>query len=244
MEERLDKVIMQRELVSTRVRAEQIIKESGVMVNGKLYNKPGKKIPVDAKIELLSEEIPYVSRGALKLKKALEEFKIDLEGKTILDLGSSTGGFTEVCLENNAQKVIAVDVGTDQLHPKLREDQRVVLFEQTHLRALTETEVPEPVDCMVMDLSFISLSKVFPFVHPFLKAGGDAIVLVKPQFEVGKEYLGKGGVVKKPTLYPKVLQDIAKLAELNHMQKISHTESPILGGDGNREFLMHLRKNP
>jgi 23S rRNA (cytidine1920-2'-O)/16S rRNA (cytidine1409-2'-O)-methyltransferase len=160
MEERLDKVLLQRGLVSTRVRAEQIIREHGVMVNGKLHHKTGKKIPLDAKIELLAEEIPYVSRGALKLKHALDNFSINIAGKTAMDIGASTGGFTEVLLENDVEKVYCVDVGTAQLHQSIKDNSKVINLEKTHVRELNSRLIPENCDLVVIDVSFISLEKV------------------------------------------------------------------------------------
>ncbi len=240
MEERLDKILMQRGLVSTRTRAEEIIREHGVMVNGKLLNKTGKKIPMDAVIELLAEEIPYVSRGALKLKKAFQDFNIQAVGKIVLDIGASTGGFTEVCLENGAKKVYCVDVGQNQLHPRLDKDERVVNLEKTHVRELNNRLIPELCDMVVIDVSFISLEKVLPFLHPLLKEKADCVVLVKPQFEVGKANLGKGGIVKNKQLYPEVIEKIKATGKANHMLYQAHVDSPILGGDGNQEFLMYL----
>jgi len=243
MEERLDKILLQRGLVSTRVRAEQIIREHGVMVNGKLLNKTGKKIPIDAKIELLAEEIPYVSRGALKLKHALENFPVSMEGKTAMDIGASTGGFTEILLENGITKVFCVDVGTDQLHQRIKEDARIVNLQKTHVRELNNRLIPENCDLAVIDVSFISLEKVLPFLHPLLNSGADCIVLIKPQFEVGKENVGKGGIVKKKSLYPEVIENIKKIGAINNLSYQQHIESPILGGDGNQEFLMWLTRN-
>jgi 23S rRNA (cytidine1920-2'-O)/16S rRNA (cytidine1409-2'-O)-methyltransferase len=242
MEERLDKVLLQRGLVSTRTRAEEIIRVHGVMVNGKLLNKTGKKIPVDAKIELLAEEIPYVSRGALKLKHAIAHFGADLKGKIVLDIGASTGGFTEIALENEASKVYCVDVGQKQLHAKLKADVRVIDLEKTHVRELNNRILPELVDLVVIDVSFISLEKVMPFLHPFLAEKAECIVLVKPQFEVGKENIGKGGIVKNKKLYPQVIEQIKAIGKQNHLIYQAHTDSPILGGDGNQEFLMYLKR--
>lgn len=242
MEDRLDKIIIARKLVTTRVRAEEIIKNHGVLVNGKLINKPGKKIPNDAKIDLLSEEFPYVSRGALKLKKALEAFNMDVKNKTCLDIGASTGGFTQVLLEQGANKVFAVDVGSNQLHASLLQEPKIVNLEKTHVRELTPDLITDTCQILVVDVSFISLEKIFPFVHTFVEEGGEAAILVKPQFEVGKDNVGKGGIVKDKTLYPKVIENIQSLALTNQFEYINHIDSPILGGDGNREFLMHLRK--
>ncbi len=241
-EERLDKVLMQRGLVTTRTRAEEIIREHGVMVNGKLLNKTGKRIPLDAKIELLGEEIPYVSRGALKLKHAFIHFDATAENKIVLDIGASTGGFTEVVLENGARKVYCVDVGQNQLHPKIKADERVINLEKTHVRELNSRLIPELCDMVVIDVSFISLEKVFPFLHALLSENAECIALVKPQFEVGKENVGKGGIVKNKSLYPAVLAKVKAFAKDNHLVYQAHMDSPILGGDGNQEFLMYFRK--
>lgn len=242
MEERLDKLLLQLGLVSSRVRAEEIIRVYGVKVNGKLINKTGKKVPVDAKIEMMAEEIPYVSRGALKLIEALEQWKPEIEGKTFMDIGASTGGFTEVLLKNGASKVFCVDVGKDQLHVSLKEDERVVNLERTHVRELNHKLITEQCDGCVIDVSFISLEKIFPFLHPHLHDGAKVIALVKPQFEVGKDNVGKGGIVKNQTLYKDVIDGTAETALINNLKYIAHIESPILGGDGNKEFLMLLEK--
>lgn len=241
-EERLDKILIERKLVTTRVRAEKIIMETGVLVNGKLINKPGKKFPLDCKIDMIENEIPWVSRGALKLIRAKENWNLSFSGKTILDIGASTGGFTEVALDNDATKVFCVDVGKNQLHAKLKENDKVVNLEQTHVRELTAALITEPIDICVIDVSFISLEKIFPFFHTYLKTGAQIVALIKPQFEVGKENVGKGGIVKNKTLYPVVIESIQKEALVNNMKYIDHIESPILGGDGNMEFLMLLEK--
>ncbi len=242
MEERIDKILLQRGLVSTRVRAEQLIQEVGVQVNGKLITKPGKKFPLDVEIQLLEEELPWVSRGALKLVKAIETWNIDFTQKTVLDVGASTGGFTEVALQHGAQKVFCVDVGSGQLHPRIAERSEVVNLQKTHVRELTNRLITDPIDVCVIDVAFISLEKIFPFIHAFLKPGAKVMALVKPQFEVGKENVGKGGIVKNKTLYPQVIESVQQAAKLNQLTYISHTESPILGGDGNMEFLMLLEK--
>lgn len=242
MEERIDKILLQRGLVSTRVRAEQLIQEVGVQVNGKLITKPGKKFPLDVEIQMLEEELPWVSRGALKLVKAIETWNIDFTQKTVLDVGASTGGFTEVALQHGAQKVFCVDVGSGQLHPRIAERSEVVNLQKTHVRELTNRLITDPIDVCVIDVAFISLEKIFPFIHAFLKPGAKVMALVKPQFEVGKENVGKGGIVKNKTLYPQVIESVQQAAKLNQLTYISHTESPILGGDGNMEFLMLLEK--
>ncbi len=241
-EERLDKILIQRNLVSTRVRAEKIIREVGVKVDGKLITKTGKKVPVNATIELIEEEIPWVSRGALKLLEAISIWKPSIEGKVFLDIGASTGGFTEVLLSNGATKVYCVDVGHGQLHPRINEDERTVNLEKTHVRELTSREIPELADGCVIDVSFISLEKVFPFIHSFLKEGAFVIALLKPQFEVGKENIAKGGIVKNKNLYPIVIEKIKQVGVMNNLTFIEQADSPILGGDGNKEFLIYFQK--
>jgi 23S rRNA (cytidine1920-2'-O)/16S rRNA (cytidine1409-2'-O)-methyltransferase len=242
MEERLDKLLIQRNLVSSRVRAEQIIREIGVRVDGKMITKTGKKFPVDCKIEMIQEEIPWVSRGALKLIEAFNKWNPSVEGGVFLDIGASTGGFTEVLLQHAASKVFCVDVGKDQLHPRLKAHEQVVNLEKTHVRELNTNLINEPIDGCVIDVSFISLEKIFPFIHVFLKPSAFVIALVKPQFEVGKENVAKGGIVKNKSLYPVVIEKIKAAAEMNNLTYIEHIESPILGGDGNQEFLMLLQK--
>ncbi len=241
-EERLDKLLVQRNLVSTRVRAEKMITEVGVKVDGKLITKTGKKFPIDCNIEMVAEEIPWVSRGALKLLEAVNEWNPTIENQLFMDIGASTGGFTEVLLSKGAKKIFCVDVGTNQLHPKIAKNEQVVNLDKTHVRELTPKLIPENVDGCVIDVSFISLEKIFPFIHQFIKTDGFVIALVKPQFEVGKENVGKGGIVKDKKLYPGVIERIKQVATANQLNYRSHIPSPILGGDGNQEFLMYLQK--
>lgn len=242
-EERLDKLLIQRNLVSTRVRAEKIIRETGVKVNGKLVTKGGKRYPVDCTIELMGEEMPWVSRGALKLLEAIEKWKPTIQGGVFLDIGASTGGFTEVLLANGAKKVYCVDVGSKQLHARIAEDERTINLEKTHVRELTPKLIPELVDGCVIDVSFISLEKIFPFIHPFISKNGFVIALIKPQFEVGKENIGKGGIVKDKKLYPTVIENIKSAALQTNLTFIDLIDSPILGGDGNTEFLINFKKS-
>ena len=241
-EERLDKILVQRRLVSTRVRAEKIIRETGVKVNGKLITKTGKKFPVDCKIEMLAEELPWVSRGAIKLLEAINVWKPEITNGTFMDVGASTGGFTEVLLKNNATKVYCIDVGTKQLNSKIQEDPRVVNLEKTNVRELTDKLIDGKTDGCVIDVSFISLTKVLPFVQTFLKPDAFVIALIKPQFEVGKKNVGKGGIVRNKKLYPTVIENIKEQANLNRLAYLDHIPSPILGSNGNKEFLMLLRK--
>ncbi len=239
---RLDKLLVDRKLVSSRVRAEQIIAEFGVLVDGKLITKTGKKFDENVEIQLISEEIPWVSKGALKLLAAIEHWEINPTDKVFIDLGASTGGFTEVLISQNARKVYCVDVGSNQLHSKLRELPQVINLEKTHVRELTNKLIPELVDGLVVDVSFISLEKVIPFVHPFLKEDSTVILLIKPQFEVGKGNLNKHGIVTDTKLYPETIDRIKSMCALNQLEFIDFIESPILGGDGNREFLSYFRK--
>ncbi|MCJ8291873.1 MAG: TlyA family RNA methyltransferase [Crocinitomicaceae bacterium] len=241
-EERLDKILIQRKLVSTRTRAERIIRETGVNVNGKLITKTGKRFPVDCEIEMLAEEIPWVSRGAIKLLAAIEKWNPTIKDGTFMDIGASTGGFTEVLLTNGASKVFCVDVGTKQLHQRIDSDERTVNLEQTHVRELLPKIIPEMNDGCVIDVSFISLEKIFPFIHSFLKEDSFVIALVKPQFEVGKKNIGKGGIVKDKKLYPTVIENIKRAGKLNNLTFIDLIDSPILGGDGNKEFLIYFKK--
>lgn len=241
-EERIDKIIMERKLVSSRVRAEELISKFGVLVNGKLISKPGKKVPVDAEIQLISEEIPWVSKGALKLVAAIEEWKFDCKEKVFIDLGASTGGFTEVLLSKGAKKVFGVDVGSKQLHERIKSDPRVINLEKTHARDLTEKQITEDIDGLVVDVSFISLEKVIPFVIRFLKPNADVVLLIKPQFELGRAFLSKGGVVKDVRQYPILLENIKEMCSRNQLEWKAYIDSPILGGDGNKEFLGYFKR--
>lgn len=242
MEERIDKIILERGLVSTRVRAEEIIKKYGVKVNGKLFSKPGKKVPTDAVIELLAEEIPWVSRSAFKLIAAIDFWKIEVKDQTFIDLGSSTGGFTEVLLDRGVAKSYCVNVGQKQLHAKIKEDSRVLNLEKTHARDLTTKLIPEQVDGLVVDAAFISLEKVLPFTIPFLKVNATVLICIKPQFELGPGCLNKAGVVKDTSQYPALLENIKNMALRNQLQWKGYIDSPLLSGDGNAEFLGYFEK--
>lgn len=242
MEERLDKILFDRGLVTSRTRGEELIKNGDVLVNGITIEKPGKKISVDAKIILLNEELSWVSRGALKLLKAIEHFNLDCKDQVFIDLGASTGGFTEVLLTNGASKVYCVDVGHDQLHERIRTNPKVVNIEKTHVRSLSTDHIPELVDGVVIDVSFISLEKVIPFVHPFLKENGILVALIKPQFELEKKALNKHGVVRNATFYPAVLKNMKRVCTDSNLEVLDLIDSPIAGGDGNKEFLIYTKK--
>lgn len=243
MEERLDKVLVQRGLVTSRTRGEELIENGDVLVNGKSIDKPGKKIPVDAEITLLNEEIEWVSRGALKLLGAFDAFNLDVTDKTYIDLGASTGGFTEVLLSKGVTRVYCVDVGHGQLHERIKSNAQVVNIEKTHVRELTKNQIPELVDGIVIDVSFISLGKVLPFIQAFAKEGAFLTALIKPQFELDKKQINKHGIVRSSLSYPKVIENVKEFAEKSNFTVLSISDSPILGGDGNKEFLLHAVKN-
>ncbi|HLP55837.1 MAG TPA: TlyA family RNA methyltransferase [Fluviicola sp.] len=242
MEERLDKVLMERGLVTSRTRGEELIKNGDVLVNGVAIDKPGKKIAIDAKISLINEELPWVSRGALKLIKALDHWNVSVEGLSFMDIGASTGGFTEVLLSRGAEHVTCIDVGHGQLHQRLADNPKITNFEKTHVRELTTHHFPTLQDGAVIDVSFISLEKVFPFIQSFLKEGSTIIALIKPQFELERKLLNKHGIVRSSLSYPQVLENVKRFAADSHFITREIIESPIFGGDGNREFLALLEK--
>lgn len=242
MEERLDKLLVDRGLVTSRTRGEELIKNGDVLVNGISIEKPGKKVSLDAKILLLNEELTWVSRGALKLLKAIEHFEIPVAGKSFIDLGASTGGFTEVLLSKEAAHVYCVDVGHGQLHERIRSNPLITNIEKTHIRELTSSHVPNPVDGIVIDVSFISLEKVLPFTSSFVESNGILVALIKPQFELEKKFLNKHGVVKSASVYPDILKRIEKAVSDSNFEVVGIIDSPIIGGDGNKEFLLFARK--
>lgn len=242
MEERLDKVLMERGLVTSRTRGEELIKNGDVLVNGVAIDKPGKKIAVDATISLINEELPWVSRGALKLIKALDHWDISVEGLSFMDIGASTGGFTEVLLSRGAAHVTCIDVGHGQLHTRLTDNPKITNFEKTHVRELTTHHFPELQDGAVIDVSFISLEKVLPFIQSFLKEDALVVALIKPQFELERKLLNKHGIVRSSLSYPQVLENVKRFAADSHLITREIIESPIFGGDGNREFLIYLKK--
>lgn len=238
MKERADKILTDKGLVASRSQAKSIIENGDVTVNGAVLRKAGELIDPNADIQITSPL--FVGRGALKLEKALEVFKVNVNGKTFLDVGASTGGFTEVLLNHGASKVYAIDVGHDQLAQKLRADTRVVNLEGTNIKDLSN--LPELADGAVMDLSFISITKVLSNVGSFLKPGADLVVLVKPQFEAGKERLPKDGVIKERKVQEEVLNEVLSFATNNGWTHLDTIDSPIEGKSGNREFLSWLKK--
>ncbi len=213
-----------------------------VEVNGGRIDKPGHPTPLSSSIVLKASHPPYVSRGGLKLEEALRTFSVDVKGKTILDVGASTGGFTDCLLQHGAGRIIALDVGYGQFHWKLRTDPRVRILEKTNARYLKPDDLKEAIDGAVIDVSFISLKLVVPPVSECLSRHAFMIALIKPQFEVGREQVGKGGVVRESALHRGVVTDLSKFFELSGWSVIGHTPSPILGPKGNREFLIHLER--
>ena len=236
---RLDILITEKKLARSRNTASDLIKNSLVKVNGEIIIKPAKDVAENAIIEIL-EQPKYVGRGGLKLEKALEEFQINPEGLIILDVGSSTGGFTDCLLQKGAKKVYALDVGTDQLDPTLKNDPRVISMEKTDIRNI-ET-LPDKIDMAVIDVSFISLEMILESVKNLLKAKGKIIALIKPQFETAKTDKNKSGIVKNDELREKVLEKIKDYAKEINLKVLKETDSPILGGSGNKEYLVLMER--
>ena len=243
MRSRLDKILVERGLAASRERAQALILAGKVLVNEQKVDKSGAQIEADCAIRLLGEDLRYVSRGGLKLERALEHWRIDVSGKICLDVGASTGGFTDCLLQNGAARVIAIDTGYGQLDFKLRQDQRVRMLEKTNARYLTRESLAESVEFVAMDVSFISATLILPAVISSAfdanSHGGQIVVLVKPQFEVGREYVGKGGIVRDVDAQSASLEKVrSALIELGASQTDS-IDSPILGAEGNREFLLY-----
>lgn len=239
---RLDVLLTEQGLQESRQKAQATIMSGLVFVNGQRVDKPGTAVPNDARIEIRGNTLRYVSRGGLKLEKAMAEFPIDLKGCICGDIGASTGGFTDCMLQNGADKVYAVDVGYGQLAWKLREDPRVVCLERTNARYLTHEQIPDELDFASIDVSFISLKLILPAVAGVLKNGGQVASLVKPQFEAGKEKVGKKGVVRDPAVHKEVLEHYLGHAKEAGFGVLGLTYSPIRGPEGNIEYLGFLQK--
>ena len=240
---RLDVLLTERGLLDSRQKAQATIMSGIVFVNGQRVDKVGTAVANDALIEIRGTTLPYVSRGGLKLEKAMQTFPLTLTGKVCADIGASTGGFTDCMLQNGAKKVYAVDVGYGQLDWKLRNDARVVCMERTNARYLTHEEIPEDLDFASVDVSFISLKLIFPALYGLLREGGEIACLIKPQFEAGREKVGKKGVVRDPAVHLEVLEHFLIHAKENHFTVLGITYSPIRGPEGNIEYLGFLRKS-
>ncbi|MBO5520861.1 MAG: TlyA family RNA methyltransferase [Eubacterium sp.] len=240
---RLDVLLTQRNLAPSREKAKALIMSGEVFVNGQREDKPGSTFAEEAEIEVkAAKPFPYVSRGGLKLEKAVKEFGLNLEGKCCLDIGASTGGFTDVMLQNGAAHVYAIDVGYGQLAWKLREDPRVTVMEKTNIRYVVPEDIGEKAGFGSVDVSFISLTKVLPPARELLEDGAEMACLIKPQFEAGREQVGKKGVVRDPAVHEQVIRKIVTFAEENGFIPLELTYSPIRGPEGNIEYLLHLRK--
>ena len=238
MSERIDKFMLQTGMVKSRSQASMLIRQGDVLCNGKVVTKTGMPVSESDRIEIKQRSL-YVSRGAFKLLKAIEEFDLDFSGKIIADCGASTGGFTQISLQAGAQKVYAIDVGHDQLDSLLLNDSRVINIEGVNLKH--SYELPEKVDFCVTDISFISITKVFPTIFSFLKDGGKVVALLKPQFEAGKERLGKGGIVK-PEYISQIKNEAQAWFRKNGFEIEKECESPVRGKEGNKEFLLLIKK--
>ncbi len=241
---RLDQLLVERGLAENRTRAQALIMAGLVFSADKRLDKPGHQLADDTDLELRGKDHPWVGRGGLKLDHALTHFGLDVAGKTALDLGASTGGFTDVLLVRGASSVYAVDVGHGQLAWKLREDTRVTVLEKTNVRDLDKTLIPQPVDIITADLSFISLKTALPAALALAAPGAALVALIKPQFEAGRSEVGKGGIVTDPAVHDAVCRDIETwLADQPGWQVLGITDSPVTGADGNKEFLIAARKD-
>ncbi|MDA8431184.1 MAG: TlyA family RNA methyltransferase [Geobacteraceae bacterium] len=238
--QRLDKLMAERGLTPSREKAQALIMAGQVVVGDHTVDKSGQQVAVDAEIRIKGGVLPYVSRGGLKLRKALDEFAVDVTGLVVIDVGASTGGFSDCLLQAGARKIFAVDVGYGQLAWKLQQDPRVVSMEKTNIRTLLPDQLDAVPDLAVIDASFISLAKVLPAVVAIVKPGGGIIALIKPQFEVGKGEVGKGGIVRDSAAHDKVIAAVRQTALEMGLSVGGLCESPISGADGNREFLILL----
>lgn len=241
MKERLDKILVERGFAESRARAQALILAGQVLVRDQRADKPGQLIVTDAEIRIKGEPLRYVGRGGLKLEAALAHFDLTAEGKNSIDIGASTGGFTDCLLQHGAARVWAVDVGHNQLAWRIRSDARVVVREGMNARSLERESFPVRFDLATVDVSFISLARILPAVNCVIADESDVIALIKPQFEVGKGEVGKGGIVTDKLKHRRVLNQVREYAEATGLCAINLMESPVLGAEGNREFLIHLK---
>mgnify|MGYP005851850947 FL=1 len=240
---RLDKLLVDRGLVPSRERAQSMILAGQVEVNGLRVSKAGQKVAEASDIRLLIDDLPFVSRGGIKLQHSISHFQLNLANTVAMDVGASTGGFTDCLLQHGVRRVYAIDVGYGQLAWKLRIDPRVIVLERQNIRHLPAHFIPEPIQVATIDTSFISLKIVIPAVMPFLGSAATLIALIKPQFEVGRGQVGKGGVVRDPEMHQRVCRVIEELCAQLGLQVVGTTPSPILGPKGNQEFLIVASKN-
>lgn len=243
MKERLDVLLVKRKLAESREKAKAVIMAGNVFVDGQREDKAGSTFPEDVSIEVRGHVLPYVSRGGLKLEKALKNFDVNVRDKVCTDVGSSTGGFTDCMLQNGAKKVFAIDVGRGQLDWKLRNDERVVCMEKTNIRYVTPEDIGEPVAFSSIDVSFISLTKVLIPIRDYLIPNGEIVALIKPQFEAGREKVGKKGVVREKSTHLEVIRKVMDYAMAIGFDLCALDFSPIKGPEGNIEYLIHLKKS-
>ena len=244
MKKRLDLLMMERALAPSREKAKAYIMSGDVYVDGQKEDKAGTMFPETVKIEVRGNTLPYVSRGGLKLEKAMNHFGVALDGKVCMDVGASTGGFTDCMLQNGAVKVYSIDVGYGQLDWKLRNDPRVVCMEKTNIRYVVPDDIQEAADFSSIDVSFISLTKVLLPVRELLTGTGEIVCLIKPQFEAGREKVGKKGVVRDPAVHLEVIEKVMEYAMSISLEPAHLSFSPIKGPEGNIEYLLHLKKRP
>ena len=240
---RLDVLLVEKGLAASREKAKTMIMEGNVFINNNREDKPGSTFPEDVEIEIHGKTLQYVSRGGLKLEKAINHFDMSVQDAVCMDIGASTGGFTDCMLQNGAKKVYAVDVGYGQFAWKLRQDERVVCMEKTNIRYVTPDDIGELLDFASCDVSFISLTKVLPVAKELLRDGGEMVCLIKPQFEAGKEKVGKKGVVREKSVHEEVITNVLSFASAIGFQIRNLEYSPIRGPEGNIEYLVHLRKS-
>lgn len=243
MEERLDKILVQRKLVETRVKAEQIIQKTGVKVNGKLINKTGKKFPIDCLIELVSEQVEWSSIHALKLVESIEKWDLPIKNGVFLDISSVNGAFTEVLLDNEAKKVAYINNLKETFALKYKDDKRIIDITGFHLRELTKNNLTDPINGCVIDDNTLSLNKIFPFIHPFLVSDAFVVAVIKPQLEVGKEHLKNNGSVRNTLAYTDMFESIKSIGKESNLNYINHMDSPIIGNDGQYEFLIFFKRD-
>jgi 23S rRNA (cytidine1920-2'-O)/16S rRNA (cytidine1409-2'-O)-methyltransferase len=240
---RLDVILVDRGLAPSRERARAVILAGQVMVNGQVVSKAGAPVDAGARVELAVPDHPYVGRGGVKLAGALDAFRIDVAGRRGLDVGASTGGFTDVLLQRGAASVIALDVGHGQLDWRLRNDPRVIVREGINARALSSPDLPYAPDLVTIDVAFISLRHILPALPPLIAPAADVVALVKPQFEAGREEVGRHGLVTDPAVHAAVLERVAGAAAALGFEQLAMVPSPITGATGNQEFFVHLRLN-
>ena len=243
MKKRLDLLMMERALAPSREKAKAYIMAGNVYVDGQKEDKAGTMFQETVKIEVRGNTLPYVSRGGLKLEKAMQEFGVQIQGRRCADIGASTGGFTDCMLQNGAVQVFAIDVGYGQLAWKLRTDERVVNMERTNIRNVTLEDIGEPLDFASIDVAFISLTKVLPVAYSLLKDDGELVALIKPQFEAGRELVGKKGVVRDPAVHAAVIREVTAFACETGFVPMALTFSPVKGPEGNIEYLIRLSKD-